>query len=210
MCGIFGQYNRRGTDQALLDRMARSLEHRGPDGYGTYRHVPLAFGAGRLAIIDLNAGVQPIFNEDRSIAVVYNGEIYNFRALRAELEALGHRFTTQTDTEVIVHGYEAWGPDVVTYLRGMFALGIWDEPEERLLLARDRLGEKPLYFTQFGDNFLFASEIKGLLAHPGLKRAVNPDALPFYLSLGYTPAPMTMFEGIEKLGPGERLIIDGR
>ncbi|MEP7285917.1 MAG: asparagine synthase (glutamine-hydrolyzing) [Chloroflexota bacterium] len=208
MCGIFGQYNRQGVDPALIERMAQCLDHRGPDGYGTHHEGPLAFGAGRLAIIDLAAGVQPIFSEDRRVAVVYNGEIYNYRALRAELEAQGHHFATGTDTEVIVHGYESWGRDVIARLRGMFALGIWDQPEERLLLARDRLGEKPLYYTQSGDNFLFASEIKALFMLPGLRRAVNPEALPLYLALGYTPPPMTMFAGISKLAPGELLTID--
>lgn len=210
MCGIFGQFNPGGADPDLIERMARCLDHRGPDGYGTYHCGPLAFGAGRLAIIDLTAGVQPIFSEDRRVAVVYNGEIYNYKALRAELEHLGHTFATQTDTEVIVHGYESWGADVVGRLRGMFALGIWDEPKGHLLLARDRLGEKPLYYTQNGDNFLFASEIKAFFEMPGLRRAVNTEILPFYLTLGYTPAPHTMFAGIEKVLPGELLIVDRR
>src|SRR5260221_13899082 len=148
MCGIYGQYNTQGPDPALIERMARCLDHRGPDGYGTYQEGPLAFGAGRLAIIDLAAGVQPIFSEDRRVAVVFNGEIYNYRSLRAELEAAGHHFATQTNTEVIVHGYEVWGISVLDRLRGMFGLGIWDSSERRLLLARDRLGEKPLYYTQ--------------------------------------------------------------
>jgi len=208
MCGIYGQFNPRGADPALIERMAIGLAHRGPDGYGTYHQGPLAFGAGRLAIIDLAAGVQPIFNEDRSAAVVFNGEIYNYKTLRADLEAVGHSFATNTDTEVIVHGYEAWGAGVVERLRGMFALCIWDQPQERLLLARDRLGEKPLYYARLGDEFLFASEIKALLACPGLRRAVNPEALVLYLTVGYTPPPRTMFEGIEKLAPGELMIVD--
>jgi asparagine synthase (glutamine-hydrolysing) len=139
MCGIFGHYHQRGADPALIERMAHRLEHRGPDGYGTYHHENLAFGAGRLAIIDLAAGVQPIFSEDRRVAVILNGEIYNYKALRAELEAHGHRFATHTDTEVIVHGYEQWGADVLERFRGMFALTVWDAPNERLLMARDRL-----------------------------------------------------------------------
>lgn len=208
MCGIFGQYSLRGADPVLIEHMAKCLDHRGPDGYGTYHHGVLAFGAGRLAIIDLAAGVQPIFNEDRTVVVIFNGEIYNYKALRAELEGLGHRFATHTDTEVIVHGYEVWGIDVLKHLRGMFALGIWDESQERLLLARDRLGEKPLYYAQVGDVFLFASEIKALFEYPHLKREVNPDALPFYLSLGYVAPPMTLFRGIEKLAPGEWLMVN--
>jgi len=209
MCGIFGIFNRHGVaDPALIERMAHCLDHRGPDGYGTYHDGGLAFGAGRLAIIDLAAGVQPIFSEDRHISVVYNGEIYNYKTLRAELEVLGHVFATHTDTEVIVHGYEAWGDAVLERLRGMFALCVWDEPRQRLLLARDRMGEKPLYFAQLGDEFLFASEIKAMFEYPGLRRAVNTEAVQFYLALGYVPPPQTMFAGIEKVAPGEMLIVD--
>jgi asparagine synthase (glutamine-hydrolysing) len=208
MCGIFGHFNPAGGDRALAERMARVLAHRGPDGYGTYHSGPLAFGAGRLAIIDLSADAGPIFSEDRRVAVVYNGEIYNYKSLRAELEKIGHHFATGTDTEVIVHGYESWGAGVIERLRGMFALCIWDEPEQRLLLARDRLGEKPLYYARFDDTFLFASEAKALFEHPGLLRAVNTDALPFYLTLGYTPPPLTMFAGVEKLAPGEMMLLD--
>jgi len=208
MCGIYGQFNPHGADPALIERMARRLAHRGPDGAGAYHSGPLAFGAGRLAIIDLAAGVQPIFSEDRRIAVVYNGEIYNYRELRAELEAAGHVFTTQTDTEVIVHGYEQWGDTVLERLRGMFGLCVWDAPNERLLLARDRMGEKPLYYAHVGDEFIFASEIKALFEHPGLRPLVNAAALPAYLTLGYTPPPYTMFAGIEKLAAGEFMVIE--
>lgn len=167
-----------------------------PDGYGTHHDSQrLAFGAGRLAIIDLAAPAGAIFSEDRCVSVVFNGEIYNYKTLRAELERLGHVFATQTDTEVIVHGYEM-------HLRGMFALGLWDQARERLLLARDRMGEKPLYYTQLdAGELLFASEAKALFEHTGVLRAVNHDALPAYLTLGYVPPPMTLFAGIEKLAP---------
>ncbi len=205
MCGIYGHLNPGGADPALIERMARCLDHRGPDGYGVYHDDSMAFGAGRLAIIDLVAPSGPIFNEDRSVAVVFNGEIYNYRTLRAELEALGHHFATRTDTEVIVHGYESWGAGVIARLHGMFALCLWDG--ERLLLARDRLGKKPLYYTQIGDEFLFASEIKALFERPGLRRAVNPDALICYLTMGHVPPPQTMFAGIEKVAPGEILLV---
>ncbi|MBI5671087.1 MAG: asparagine synthase (glutamine-hydrolyzing) [Chloroflexi bacterium] len=208
MCGIFGHYHPNGPDTALVERMARVLAHRGPDGYDTVTAGPLAFGAGRLAIIDLAAPAGPILNEDGRVAVVFNGEIYNYRALRAELEALGHRFATHTDTEVIVHGYEAWGQAVLDRLRGMFGLGIWDAGSETLLLARDRLGEKPLYYTAFESEFLFASEIKALLEHPRLRREVDAEALLNYLAVGYVPAPLTMFQHIRKLFPGERLVLD--
>src|SRR5258708_11084956 len=207
MCGIYGQYNSRGADPALIERMAQCLDHRGPDGYGTYNGGVLAFGAGRLAIIDLNAGVQPIFNEDRRIAVVFNGEIYNFKALRKELEA-AVQFSTHTDTVVIVHGYEAWGIDVLQHLRGMFALAIWDSERERLLLARDRLGEKPLYYTQIDNEIVFASEIKALFEHPYLRRAVDHEALISYMALGHVPPPRTMFAGINKVAPGERIVVE--
>ncbi|NJO83385.1 MAG: asparagine synthase (glutamine-hydrolyzing) [Blastochloris sp.] len=212
MCGIYGHYHAAGAaDSALVERMAVRLVHRGPDGMGAYRSArgTLAFGAGRLAIIDLNAGVQPIFSEDRQTVVIFNGEIYNYKALRAALESAGHHFATHTDTEVIAHGYEEWGDDVLTHLRGMFALCIYDEPRDRLLIARDRIGEKPLYFTQRGGGeLLFASEIKALLEHPGIARAVNADALPLFLTLGYVPPDETLFAGIHKLAPAEYLIVE--
>ena len=208
MCGIFGQYNPRGATPALIERMAHVLAHRGPDGHGMYHQGNLAFGATRLAIIDLAAGVQPVFNENRQIAVVFNGEIYNHLALRDTLQTQGHIFATHTDTEVIVHGYETWGLDLLERLGGMFALALWDEPNQRLVMARDRFGEKPFYYTQVGEEFLFASEIKALFEYPGLKRAVNHEALVQYLALGYVAPPLTMFEGIHKLAHGEVLILD--
>lgn len=210
MCGIFGQYALTGADRDLAERMGARLRHRGPDGIGIHADGRIAFGAGRLAIIDLPAPAGVIFNEDRSAGVAFNGEIYNFRDLRAELERAGHHFATHTDTEVIIHGYEQWGDAVVDHLRGMFAFAIWDARRDRLLLARDRLGEKPLYFTTASDgSFLFASEIKALFAHPGVRRAVNEDGIQPFLILGYVPPPGTLFAGIEKLAPGERLIVEG-
>jgi asparagine synthase (glutamine-hydrolysing) len=209
MCGIFGHFHPNGADANVIERMARRLAHRGPDGCGTVDCGTLAFGAVRLAIIDLQAGFQPIFSEDRRTSVVFNGEIYNHKALRAELERLGHRFATRTDTEVIVHGYEAWGDGVLDRLRGMFALCIWDGAHERLLLARDRTGEKPLYYATLADGGLvFASEIKALFEHRGLTPKVNHAALPHFLILGYVPPPETLFAGVYKLAPGERLIVE--
>ncbi len=208
MCGIFGQFKPEGADRALVEAMGDRLRHRGPDGSAMWAAGPLAFGATRLAIIDLSAPAGPIFNEDGRIGVAFNGEIYNYRDLRRELEALGHVFTTRTDTEVIVHGYESWGVDVVHRLRGMFAIALWDSGAARLLLFRDRMGEKPLYFTRLGDEVIFASEVKALLVHPRLDARVNTDMLPLFLTLGYVPAPQTMFAGIEKLGPGELVTID--
>jgi asparagine synthase (glutamine-hydrolysing) len=211
MCGIFGQYRIDGnSNHDLVRQMAATLAHRGPDGDGTYQSADgvLAFGAGRLAIIDLDAPAGPLFNEDDAVGVAFNGEIYNYRALRRELEAAGHVFATGTDTEVVVHGYEQWGADVLTRLTGMFALAVWDERERKLLLARDRTGEKPLYVAQVDGGLLFASEIKALLLHPNLRPAVNPDALPHFLAVGYTPPPLTMFAGVNKLAPGEMLTFD--
>jgi asparagine synthase (glutamine-hydrolysing) len=208
MCGIFGHFDPRGGDLALVERMAQRLAHRGPDGYGTYHTGALAFGAGRLAIIDLTAPAGPIFNEDRTVSVVYNGEIYNFRDLRRTLEAAGHTFATGTDTEVVVHGYEEWGDDVIARLRGMFALCIYDSHRERLLLARDRLGEKPLYYAEHDGAFFFASEIKGILEHASFPRAVNREALVSFALLGYAAPPHTMFEGVRKLAAGERLVVE--
>lgn len=209
MCGIFGHYCPTGPSLELVERMALALTHRGPDGYSVRVAGGLAFGAGRLAIIDLDAPAGPLFNEDGKIAVIFNGEIYNYKALRKELEGHGHVFATRTDTEVIVHGYEQWGVDVLDHLRGMFALGIWDVERERLLLARDRMGEKPLYYTEFENGeILFASEIKALFEHSRLRRAVHTEMLPHYLVLGYVPPPHTMFAGIRKLAAGERLILD--
>jgi asparagine synthase (glutamine-hydrolysing) len=208
MCGIFGQVNLHGADPALVERMARRLAHRGPDGYGIHTDGVLSFGAGRLAIIDLSAPAGPIFNEDGSVGVVFNGEIYNYRALREELERAGHVFRTRTDTEVIVHGYEQWGRDVLGRLRGMFALALWEQRSRRLLLARDRAGEKPLYTWQHGDEFLFASELKALLEHPGISRRLDPQAVTHYMILGYVPSPGTILEGVRKLEPGQWLALE--
>ena len=188
------------------------MVHRGPDGAGVWmspdRRAGLAFR--RLAIIDLaeNAS-QPMANEDGSVRIVFNGEIYNHRRLRNELVARGHRFSTDhSDTETIVHGYEEWGDDVVHHLEGMFAIGIWDEPRRRLFLARDRVGVKPLYFTWTGGDFLFASEIKALLAHPAVTPALELGGLYHYLSFLTTPAPLTMFKGVYKMPAGHRASID--
>ncbi|MBK8020245.1 MAG: asparagine synthase (glutamine-hydrolyzing) [Chloroflexi bacterium] len=208
MCGIFGQYNPRGADLALVERMAACLAHRGPDGYGTHSEQRLAFGAGRLAIIDLSAPAGPLYSEDRQTVVVFNGEIYNHRVLRNELERAGHQFATHTDTEVIVHGYEAWGMKVFERLQGMFAIGLWDARAEHLILARDRMGEKPLYFAPLHDGeVVFASEAKALFEHVGVRRAVNRAVMAEYVVLGFVAPPNTLFDGIFKLAPAETLTI---
>ncbi len=210
MCGIFGEYNLAGADRALVERMAQRLAHRGPDGFSVHADGVFAFGAGRLAIIDLNAPPGVLFSEDRQTAVAFNGEIYNHRALRAELENAGHHFATRTDTEVIVHGYEQWGRGVLDRLRGMFAVCVWDAAQRSMLLARDRAGEKPLYYAPAEGRLCFASEIKALLADAALPRALNAQAALAYFALGYIPAPHTPFQGVHKLQPGEYLTYDGK
>src|SRR5882672_5906201 len=173
MCGITGIVYTDPThpvDGTLLRRMTKALAHRGPDADGYLFGQGAALGHRRLSIIDLSTGDQPIYNEDRTKAIVFNGEIYNFRELRAELEARGHRFATSSDTEAIVHAWEEYGDDCVRRLRGMFAFALWDLRKRRLLLARDRVGKKPLYYHHDAERILFGSELKALLADPGLKR----------------------------------------
>ncbi|MBI3303548.1 MAG: asparagine synthase (glutamine-hydrolyzing) [Deltaproteobacteria bacterium] len=202
MCGIAGFVNRDPTcpaDVQLLQRMTRTLVHRGPDEEGYFAVGPVGLGMRRLCIIDLAGGQQPIPNEDRTIWVVFNGEIYNFRALRGELESRGHRFTTNSDTEVIVHLYEERGADCVQALRGMFAFAIWDTNTQTLLLARDRFGKKPLYYAETAEGFWFGSELKAVLCVPGLSRELDPAALDDYLALGYIPAPHSIFRAVQKL-----------
>lgn len=210
MCGIYGILGSPGSsiDRSLIDRMGWTMRHRGPDGDGIYSDANMAMGMRRLAIIDVDGGQQPILNEDGTIAVVCNGEIYNFRALREQLLELGHQFSTKSDSEVIVHLYEEYGADCVKHLSGMFAIAIWDKPAQRLLIARDRLGIKPLYLSIKGDQIIFASEMKSILEYPGLERKINRAAVEEYLALGYVPAPLTILEGIEKMLPGTMLIAD--
>jgi asparagine synthase (glutamine-hydrolysing) len=214
MCGITGWISRNPAapvDGRVLARMRDAVAHRGPDGEGLWvspdRRVGLGFR--RLAIVDLSeAANQPMQNEDGSVRLVFNGEIYNHRLLRSELQSRGHRFATDhADSESIVHGYEVWGEDVVHHLEGMFAFAIWDDRQKRLFLARDRIGIKPLYFTWTPGGFLFASEIKALLAHPEVSADVEPTSVYHYLSFLTTPAPLTMFHGIFKLPAGFRCSI---
>ena len=215
MCGIVGWLPRPDgppVDHAVLCRMRDRLAHRGPDGAGIWLdpagHIGLGFR--RLAIVDLSAlANQPMANEDGSVQVVFNGEIYNHADLRVELQARGHRFRTDhSDTEVIVHGYEQWGVDVIRRIEGMFAIAIWDARTRRLTLVRDRVGIKPLYVCRTADALLFASEIKALMAHPAVTPAMNAIAASHYLSLMAAPAPLTLFEGVYKIPAGWRLEID--
>ncbi|MBV9581352.1 MAG: asparagine synthase (glutamine-hydrolyzing), partial [Chloroflexi bacterium] len=208
MCGITGVVGSLRTEPLVLQRMTDRLRHRGPDGEGSFWSDDVGLAMRRLAIIDLNTGDQPIFNEDHSVCVVYNGEIYNFVELRAELEARGHQFATQGDTEVIVHAYEEFGADCVERLWGMFALAVWDSRRHLLLLARDRLGKKPLvyYADPATGGMAFASELQALLAHPAVPRDVEPSAIDDYLTYLYVPAPTTAYRHIRKLPPGHRLV----
>jgi len=189
--------------------MIDAQAHRGPDAYGVWSDERCALGHRRLSIIDLSdAGRQPMSNADGSLLITFNGEIYNFQQLRRELESLGHDFRTRTDTEAIIYAYERWGVDCLARLRGMFAFGIWDRNRRRLFLARDRVGKKPLFYAQFGDRFLFASELQGILADRDVPREVDPRAIDAYLSYGYVPAPLTAYKGLFKLPPAHYLTLD--
>ena len=208
MCGICGVQAVR-IEDAVLARMNARLEPRGPDEAGTIRHDGVAIAMRRLCIIDPQGGSQPITNEDRTIWLVQNGEIYNFRELRAELQSRGHRFTSDTDTEVVVHGYEEWGPGVVERLNGMFAFALWDSRTHTWHLARDPYGQKPLYYVHRPGLFAFGSEPKALLEHPDVRRRLDPAGLASYLVYEYVPSPASLFEGIRKVPPGHRLTVHG-
>jgi asparagine synthase (glutamine-hydrolysing) len=214
MCGISGLvYTDPGhpVDRVLVRQLTTTMTHRGPDADGFFWGAGAALGHRRLSIIDLSTGDQPIYNEDGSRVVVFNGEIYNFREVRAELRGRGHRFATASDTEVIVHAWEEWGEGCVSRLRGMFAIALWDKRRRQLLLARDRVGKKPLYYVHDGDRLLFASELKALLRDPSVKRAVSLEALDDYLTFGAAPAPRTVYVGIQQLPPAHYLVWeDGR
>jgi asparagine synthase (glutamine-hydrolysing) len=207
VCGIVGKVSVSGRVPAeLIETMCCAVEHRGPDSRGTYMNDGIGLGIQRLRVIDLATGDQPIFNEDRSVVVVLNGEIYNYKELREQLRSRGHVFSTDGDTEVIAHLYEDHGKDCVQVLRGMFAFAVWDIRERRLLLARDRVGKKPLVYAVQGGTLWFASEIRALLADPTINREINLEAIDSFLQLQYVPAPVTAFAGIEKLQPAHTLV----
>jgi asparagine synthase (glutamine-hydrolysing) len=208
MCGIAGLLSLDSVPP-VIDAMLGAQVHRGPDAAGSWADQTCALGHRRLSIIDLSdAARQPLSNEDGTIWITFNGEIYNFLDLRCVLEELGHRFRTRTDTEVVIHAYEQWGPTCVTRLRGMFAFGLWDQPRRRLVLARDRLGKKPLHYAQVGSRLLFASELQALLASGLVPREVDLPAIDAYLSWGYVPAPHTAFRGVRKLPPAHLMTVD--
>ncbi len=209
MCGITGIYSFRSKnsiDGNLLSKMNDSLHHRGPDEGGIHIESGVGLGHRRLSIIDLASGHQPLFNEDETIAVVFNGEIYNFKELTQELKQSGHQFHTHCDTEVIVHAWEEWGEACIDRFRGMFAFALWDRNRQTLFLARDRFGIKPLYYAELPNNeLIFASELKALLVHPGLQLDIDHCALEEYFALGYVPDPRTIFSHVKKLSPGHSL-----
>ena len=225
MCGICGWFEftpRVGFDarRVVAEGMNTTLVHRGPNDAGVVIFDKAALAMSRLSIIDLTAGHQPMINDAETLAIVYNGEVYNFRHLRQALETRGHCFHTRSDTEVVLHAYEEWGCECVQRLRGMFAFAIYGgrpqatvscgQPSangDRLFLARDRVDKKPLYYYHDTECFMFASEIKAILAHPDVPRRINRRVIPLYLAYGYIPAPYTTFEGIHELPPGHTLIV---
>ena len=215
MCGITGFISKDRNAPieertALLDRMCASITYRGPDEQGILVRDRAALGMRRLSIIDIKSGQQPIFSDDGNLAIVYNGEIYNFRELRKELESLGHKFKTNSDTEVIVNAFEEFGPDCLKKLRGMFAFAIWNFRDETLFIARDRVGKKPLFYTIAEDgNFVFGSELKTLLVHGEFKREIDIAALDAYLTFGYVPEENCILKNVNKLPPGRFLIFKG-
>lgn len=212
MCGISGFHHPSGRPdgdwQGVLEAMTGTLVHRGPDGSGSFADDFVHLGHRRLAVVDLESGQQPLANEDGSVRLVCNGEIYNFRDLRHLLESKGHRFRTRSDAEVIVHAYEEWDVECLQRLRGMFALALWDQRRRRLFLARDRVGKKPLYYAQVGAGLAFGSEIKALTAFPGFDRGIDLEALSDYLSLLYVPCAKSIFRSVRKLLPGHYLLAD--
>ncbi len=211
MCGITGFTSKRPPDARVLHGMMDAIIHRGPDGSGEYLDDTVALGHRRLSIIDLEGGRQPMENEDGSIVCIFNGEIYNYQTLRAELEGEGHVFSTKSDTEVLVHGYEQWGEEMLGRLRGMFTFAIWEKQAKKLFCARDFFGIKPFYYYQKEDLLLFGSEIKSFLAHPEFEKKLNRDQLELYLTFQYSPGEDTFFEGVRKLLPAHCLTWqDGR
>ncbi|MFA5859208.1 MAG: asparagine synthase (glutamine-hydrolyzing) [Elusimicrobiota bacterium] len=218
MCGICGIYNYNKTNpvkENVLRAMCGVMSHRGPDGEGVYLNYPLTgggmgvgLGHRRLAIIDLSTGEQPMYNEDKSIAIVFNGEIYNFQELRPQLESLGHKFRSNSDTEAIVHAYEQYGEDCVDHLRGMFAFAIWDNNNTRMFIARDRVGKKPLYYANVNGSLIFASEIKALLKYPGIGHEINKEAIHYYLNYQYVPGPKTVYNSVFRLMPAHCMSVD--
>ncbi|MBX3296547.1 MAG: asparagine synthase (glutamine-hydrolyzing) [Acidobacteria bacterium] len=213
MCGITGWINLKRSDsndgaEAVLHSMCERIVHRGPDSEGLWLDDTVALGMRRLSIIDLHTGDQPVFNCDRSVVVMMNGELYNYREVRSELEAKGHKFTTKSDTEILPHLYEEHGDALLEHVNGMYAFSLWDSRRKKLIIARDRFGEKPLYYGVFEDKLIWASELKAILAHPAVKPELDLDAFRHYVSFDYVPAPMSIFKGIQKLPAAHVLTVE--
>ena len=206
ICGLFEFHQQQAISADLIRKMNQTILHRGPDDEGIFTGPGIGFGFRRLSIIDLSGGHQPIANEDESVWVMLNGEIYNYPELRQELESRGHRFATKSDTETIVHLYEEVGEKCFARLRGMFAIAIWDSKQRKLLLARDRLGKKPLFYAANDRQVVFGSELKALLAGSDFSREIDAEGLSDYFSLGYIPAPKTIYRSVRKLHPGHYLV----
>ncbi len=208
MCGICGYIHldkSKRPSEAILKSMMDTLIPRGPDDQGLFIKDNVALGHRRLSIIDLETGHQPMFNEDNSIAIVYNGEVYNFQELKEILSKRGHRFRTHSDTEAVIHAYEEYGEDCLKYFNGMYAFAIWDSNKETLFLARDRFGKKPLYYAIFDNQFIFGSELKSVLRHPSITKEIDLNALSKYLAYEYVPSPHTIFKKIRKLEPASKI-----
>jgi asparagine synthase (glutamine-hydrolysing) len=213
MCGIAGWINLRQSDsiegaEAVLHSMCERIVHRGPDSEGLWTDDTVALGMRRLSIIDLETGDQPVFSEDRSVVVMMNGELYNYREVRAELEAKGHKFTTRSDTEILPHLYEEYGDDLLEHVNGMYAFSLWDTRAKKLIIARDRFGEKPLYYGVFDGKLIWASEPKAMLANPAVTAELDLNALRHYVSFDYVPAPMSIYKGIHKLPAAHVLTVE--
>ena len=210
MCGIAGYINNKDNKNKIIKDMTDKIVHRGPDAEGFYVDNDIALGHRRLSIIDLGGGDQPIYNEDKSILVIFNGEIYNYLELKTELEKKGHKFKTKCDTEVLVHGYEEWKENMPKKLRGMFAFAVYDIKNKTLFLARDNFGIKPLYYYENNDTFMFASEIKSFLVHPDFKKELNKDLIAPYLSFSFTPTKETLFKGVYRVDPGTSVTVKNK
>ena len=213
MCGIAGCYlfhpEMAGDDWiASCEKAVASIYHRGPDESGSWHDASVYLGMRRLSIIDLAGGSQPIWNEEKSCCIVFNGELYNFLDLRPKLQELGHTFSTRSDTEVVLHAYTEWGTSCLQHLRGMFAFAIWDKREKRLFIARDRIGEKPLYYYRDKDRLLFSSEIKAILADKTVQREIDPKGMANFFAYGHSVAPLTMYRNINKLLPGHYMVVN--
>src|SRR5438067_8691242 len=211
MCGIAGQFKflrREPVERETIVRMARSIAHRGPDDEGYFISGPVGLGFRRLSIIDLAGGHQPMSDAEETVWIIFNGEIYNYKELRAELQGKGHQFRTNSDTEVIIHGYKQWGTDVFNHLNGMFGLAIWDVPNQRLVVARDAMGIKLVYYKIDDGALTFGSEVRPVVAAEQRKPNVDPVALKLFLRFRYTPSPLTIFQGIRKLASGTMLVVE--